>query len=160
MCKKRYNYRISKYNPVFRDTNGFFQKDEWTSIYDVGKIYENARFTIDDYIVVEKKYIHAIDKLIEITKTESLKIRKLEDNNNKCPYKNNSRLFLKSDITSVIQSCLREEYWCILSGPQFTLHFGYDYYFYVLNCSYSYSEIEKCMSELGLFVENDRKPIH
>ncbi len=31
-------YRISKYNPTFRTEEGIYEKEEWTSYYDIGKI--------------------------------------------------------------------------------------------------------------------------
>ncbi len=55
-----YKYRISKYNPKFRSFTGKYINDEWTSISDIGKIYNNKEFTKKEYIITENKYISAI----------------------------------------------------------------------------------------------------
>ena len=36
-------YRISKYDPQFR-VNGAYQKNEWTSISDIGKVFDDGGF--------------------------------------------------------------------------------------------------------------------
>ena len=55
-----YKYRISKYNPKFRNSTGKYTNDEWTSISDIGKTYNNKKFTKKEYIITEDKYISAI----------------------------------------------------------------------------------------------------
>lgn len=49
-------YRVSKYDPQYR-INGIYQKDEWTAISDVGKVYEGKMFTEDEYCNVEQSYV-------------------------------------------------------------------------------------------------------
>ncbi len=39
-----FQYRITKYDPAFR-IDGKYTKDEWTSIHDIGKIYNGCIFT-------------------------------------------------------------------------------------------------------------------
>ena len=36
-----FEYRITKYNPIFR-VNGIYTRDDWTSICDVGKKYNES----------------------------------------------------------------------------------------------------------------------
>lgn len=45
-------YRISKYDPQYR-IDGIYQKDEWTSMSDIGNIYGGKVFTEDEYYKVE-----------------------------------------------------------------------------------------------------------
>ncbi len=33
----KFMWRVTKYNPTFRDENGTYIKDEWTSFSDIGK---------------------------------------------------------------------------------------------------------------------------
>ena len=54
--------RISKYNPSFR-TNGIYQKQEWTSVFDIGRSYGGKRFTKKEYLETELRYV---DCLLEI----------------------------------------------------------------------------------------------
>ena len=149
-------YRISKYNPEFRK-NGAYSKSEWTSIADVGKIFDGVEFTMEDYCIVENNYLQAIEKILEITHTKSLKIRKLEDYRNRCFYKNNSCLYQKADIISVVRDCLQEKYWCELRSPSLTIQFGYEYYVYV-RCALSYHQILSEITRFNLFAEQNLKP--
>ncbi|MDX8362433.1 hypothetical protein [Cytobacillus sp. IB215316] len=42
----KYQFRITKYNPAFRNCEGHYTKtDEWTSAYDIGKWLEIACFS-------------------------------------------------------------------------------------------------------------------
>lgn len=55
-------FRISKYNCKFR-INEIYTKDEWTSIGDNGKEYDNTIFTYDEYHKVESSYLNAIKNI-------------------------------------------------------------------------------------------------
>ena len=156
MWNKNFYYRISKYNPIFR-VKELYEKPEWTSIYDVGKLYDGTEFTMNDYIDMEEKYLCAIEKLLDATQTKSLRIIKLEDHQGQCCYRQWQRLHNKNDIIFVAQNCLREKYWCELYSRALTIHFGYEFYIYV-RCALSYQQIVSEISSLGLFVENNKKP--
>ena len=41
--KKRINFSITKYNPIYRNEFGHYQHDEWTSISDIGKSFEKMK---------------------------------------------------------------------------------------------------------------------
>lgn len=49
-------YRISKYDPQFR-VNGAYQKNEWTSVSDIGKVFDDGVLTLAEYLRVENEYI-------------------------------------------------------------------------------------------------------
>ena len=49
-------YRISKYDPQFR-VNGAYQKNEWTSISEIGKVFDDGVLTLAEYLRVENEYI-------------------------------------------------------------------------------------------------------
>ncbi|QSX06726.1 hypothetical protein JYG23_04550 [Sedimentibacter sp. zth1] len=55
-----YMWRITKYNPQYRDSYGAYLKDEWTSLSDVGKQYDGKVFTKDEYLEYERLYIESI----------------------------------------------------------------------------------------------------
>ena len=153
---KKHYYRISKYDPQFR-INGVFTKNEWTSIYDVGNIFEGTKFTMNEYLIVEKNYLLAIEKIMDNTHTKSLTISKLADYQGHCNYRKGQRLHQKKDILSVVRDCLREKYWCELRSRSLAIYFGYEYYVYV-RCALSYSEIIEETSCVNLFVEKDKRP--
>ncbi len=73
----KYCWRITKYNPNFRDENGSYTKDEWTSLYDVGKKYNDKVFTIEEYLETEEKYINSILKIMTFAKIPYLQVRNL-----------------------------------------------------------------------------------
>ena len=50
---------ITKYNPIFRDKNGFYRKKDWIGLQDVGKVFDGKLLTFELYSEVEKKYIDA-----------------------------------------------------------------------------------------------------
>ncbi len=51
------NFRISKYNPVFRDEYGCYTKEEWTSISDVDKEICGVKLSLGGYLNIENKKI-------------------------------------------------------------------------------------------------------
>lgn len=60
---KMLKVRITKYNPIYRDDNGYYTLNDWTSFSDIGKEYNNSIFTLEEYIKVENSYLSAIDIL-------------------------------------------------------------------------------------------------
>ncbi len=55
--KKHIKIPITKYNPIYRNELGHYLKDEWTSISDIGTIYNGIEFTFDEYVKVENLYV-------------------------------------------------------------------------------------------------------
>ncbi len=72
-----YKYRISKYNPIFRNSAGKYMNDEWTSISDIGKIYNNKKFTQNEYIEIENKYISAIMLVVKKMNIDKMQVNNL-----------------------------------------------------------------------------------
>ena len=60
-------YRITKYNPANR-INGAYMSDEWTSISDIGKVFNGIILSQDTYLKTEKAYIDCCIELIEKAK--------------------------------------------------------------------------------------------
>ena len=71
-------YRITKYNPKFRDKNGVYLKDEWTSYDDIGQIRNYKEVAVEEYLNTEEKYIKAILSLLNEKKVNGLIISDLE----------------------------------------------------------------------------------
>ncbi|MBP1999098.1 hypothetical protein J2Z69_000117 [Paenibacillus shirakamiensis] len=166
-----YCWRITKYDPVFRDNEGRFKKEEWTSFSDIGRFYEGSQFTITDYLSIESKYINAVTSLMEYMNLFSLKITNVEKYNDSASHnqyisrsmtellatiKNGDHI----DITNVPDLCkliLRNHLWGKLSMSSMFVHFGYDYYMYIglqKECPLKLNEIRKA----GLFVEPFASP--
>ena len=59
--------RISKYNPIFRNSSGAYQlTDEWTCPSEIGKTIDKKVFTVEDYLEIEEKYIYTIKEFLRV----------------------------------------------------------------------------------------------
>lgn len=149
-----HQYRLTKYDPRFRDHSGAYQRDEWTSISDVGSVKAGQVVTIEEYETVEAAYINTICRLIESAEIGPFRVFDPE-----------SALMAHHDLVppgglgSVLKSLLREAYWCRLAdADQYFIHVGYDYYIY-LGLPDDLVNPQRLVSE-GLFLEPFESPYH
>jgi hypothetical protein len=162
--------RITKYNPLYRNTTGNYEKDEWISFFDIGKIFEHKELTLKDYLIVENAYINTLVAFMECSNIDTMRVRSLEK---QVPLKaslfypkaildafntiTNGMVADKELIKSIGRLVLREDIWCKLEAKNMYVHFGYDYYMYIGTagvCSEAVMRSEK----LGLFVESYDSP--
>lgn len=148
MSKNFKQYRITKYNPIHR-VNGIYTKDEWTSMYDVGKSYDKKIFKFEDYLVVERSYLKVIEKVLQELNIKRVVIKQGENIYSKL---NNSVLRSQEEVLLVARGCLREEFWCKLESKNFFIHFGYDYYMYI-GADIEEKHMFEIAHENGLFSE-------
>jgi len=52
-------YRVTKYDPAFRDKSGAYTKDEWTIFKQIGETFSGVQLTSEEYERVEEAYIQA-----------------------------------------------------------------------------------------------------
>ncbi|WP_434420112.1 hypothetical protein [Nannocystis pusilla] len=158
-------FRISKYDPSLRDAAGAYTRKEWTSHGDVGKVFDGAVLTLDEYLAVEERYLELLDKFLGWGRVEKLKVCGLEvydsDSLQRC--RGDARPGLSEDvwldgaaIREVARLVLREVLWCRLEGQNFYLHFGYDFYMYIGGAAL----IGAPPTVTGLFVERIRESPH
>lgn len=164
-------YRISKYNPKFRDEDGCYTREEWTSISDVGEYINGVKVSLQEYLDTESKYIKALNSILNDLNIKHLYVMELEKQDDTI---NNDYVFegftmnvidtVKSlkegqelnreKINYVIQATLREIFWCGLYSR--TTHIiikpGYDFYINVICPQLSQNVIES-ISNLGLYIE-------
>jgi hypothetical protein len=171
--KIKFQWRVTKYNPDFRDENGYYTLiEEWTCPSEIGKIINGKEFTLDEYLQVEAAYVNAVIKFIEESGINSLRILKLSHLNISDEDKNSSlyetafeQLALqedsvvnKNEIYLICKMVLRNFLDCQLYlKDKFFVHFGWDYYMYIgsyVNCS---TAIEIATNN-GLFVERIQSP--
>lgn len=168
-------YRISKYNPAFRDKNDRYVKEGWTSYSDIGKCYEGNFFEIDEYIDMEEKYIQTLMLIIDENRITTLQVCEVEQNftiseiqsmlkskglsildeeKSILEHLKERDLIKRNEIWLIIKLVLRECIWCNLKNKldDFVIEFGYDYYMYV-KCDEISHEIVFKIQENGLFVE-------
>jgi hypothetical protein len=164
-------WRITKYNPIYRNAKDEFIKNEWTSYWDIGKIYQNSALTIKEYLLVENKYINAIICFMNYLEIKSFRITGLEKYDNLSFFHDNmskkmemffktlqdDSLIKKDTIAYISRLVLREYIWCKLESPVMFIHFGYDYYMYI-GCSIECKSIIDEIRESGLFIETFQSP--
>jgi hypothetical protein len=130
----RNKYRVTKYDPAFRDTDGSYRKSEWTSYFDVGKTFDGVRLTKANYLKTEDSYLFAIESFLNESAINSLRLIGLEN-----PSETTLPPFVLPNASLSIVQCvefarivLREVVWGKLVAPgRAYVHFGYDFYMYI-----------------------------
>ena len=145
-------YRISKYNPKFRDKFGAFTIREWTSISDVGRIYGGKTFTMQDYFQTENQYINCFLELLNLAHCGTLKVHSLECQNSEW---HEGEILSIPGIELFARQCLREQIWGKLESECFFIHFGYDYYTYIGTILSTEEVAEACKAN---FLYSEERP--
>jgi hypothetical protein len=170
-------YRVSKYNPKYRDSEGNYTKHEWWSYVEIGEMFDNKLFTIENYLLLENSYISTIKDLAkylyiksllisEMTKTEMLIpenfLKLYEDNlisyynslyeNQEIPYSDLNKLLkllLRQDITGHLED----------KHSKLSIDFGYDYYMFIKTDKKNKTKLNEICNQNGLFMEDSGFPI-
>lgn len=161
------SWRVTKYNPAHRDAQGKFSSAEWTSVHDVGKFFGGKELTVDEYLRMENAYIDTIVDFCTDAGCLSLTVRDAEQAG-PIPNVLGEVLLVPpaplskvscDDLPIVIRSCLREIFWCRLEAEDesFKIHFGYDYYVYILGVEPSSVTLATARAR-GMFVEPWQSP--
>lgn len=145
-----HQYRVTKYDPQYR-VDGAYTRREWTSISDVGEVFDGAPFTIADYEEAEGRHIAFLCALAEQEGALPLTIDHLESDHVTCPWHDRQQLTL-AGLPALLRDVLRERCWCRLTGRNFFIHFGHDYYMYV-GCSLEAAEASSLAGRFRLFAE-------
>jgi hypothetical protein len=168
-------WQISKYDPAYRDEAGVYQRDEWTSVSDLGRSLEGGRLDLETYLATEQAHIDAVHAFMDDAGVATLSVSRLE------PARHVSSLSdyglpdaeelaslaseLREDselsgvrLDHVLRLELREIVWCWLEAPdRFVVDVAYDYYVHVGTVAPSERAIARA-TELGLFVEPYHHP--
>jgi hypothetical protein len=170
------SYRITKYNPAKRDSNGYYADDkEWTSISDIGDSKFES-FSYDDYKRIEDGYALCINllmkeyKAFEFIATDVTNIWKSKDiaKDKQTGRLRDLEVDFEKDIKPIIEGvkisetsveyysrlCLREVFQMKLINPKLEIEFGFDYYMYV-TCPKIPENIVSQIEKNFLFVEED-----
>jgi len=151
-------YRVSKYNPAFRDQSGAYTKVEWTFFRQIGQTFSGVLLTSDEYERVEEAYIQTALSFLRESGLLSMRVAGLENPRTQpLDFQNDSVLPLDR-IGEIIRRILREEFWCRLERSEGFIHFGWDYYMYV-GVPHPCPTAEARAAELGLYVEEFASPI-
>lgn len=163
------NYRISKYSPSCRDINEAFTLNTWTSVSDIGKIFDNKKFCAIEYLDIEEKYWRTLRYFLGLYEIKRLKVQGLEMNSMLPSFFSKSKYFCNRDfkkylregsicplkiIEIITRLCLRNQVWCRLQSDENDyIHFGYDYYMYFGSRRNIEVNIDTNKIPLGIYVE-------
>jgi hypothetical protein len=162
-------YRISKYNPEFRDETGRYLRDEWTSVSDIGQSFDGIALDPPTYLATEMAYVCSVREFMVDAGVTSLRVASLEpppdldplweyglpDGKELAPLARELRDGTELDGTKldqVLRLELREVLWCRLESPgRFVVNTGHDYYLHIGTAALSERAIAMT-HQLGLFV--------
>jgi hypothetical protein len=146
-----FSYRIAKYR--FLDAQNRLRSGEgdWTSFADVGE-----KVSIEDYLAVESKYLSTLLMVCEALNVDRLQVVELEDAEGASGLQDGEWLELQR-IEAAARSVLREEWWCKFRGGEIEVHFGYDFYMYMV-APVDISEQLMRRADVGLFIQEFRSP--
>lgn len=169
----QFNYRVTKYNPDYRNKKGHYLfQDEWTCYSQVGTKCGSKVLTLDKYFEVENNYIQSIILFMKCNRITTFKISGgLEKKWNpiKDPNSTKEMIYLfasikDKDILKINQIkdlcrlALRNYVWCKLEYDEtMFVHFYFDYYMYIGSKSECKKAVES-IEESGLFVEEFESP--
>lgn len=141
------DYSISKYRPQFYNSQSVYTRNEWTSISDIGKSFDDGVLTTNEYLETEQHYIDTamelalqsgctyltVDYLEGKTKDIVQWAEKHSPDFNLLRPANKIRQGLKisvSDCADYLRLCLRECCYAEFSNytHNFHIQFGYEYY--------------------------------
>jgi hypothetical protein len=150
-------YRVTKYDPRYRDARGAYRRNEWTSVADVGRAFDGVVLTREEYDCVESAYVESALAFVRESGVSNLNIAGLETHRGfPFRYQEGTRLFL-DEAGEVLRRVLREEVWCRLEAPAAFVHVGYDYYMYV-GVARLTPLADQLARRLGLVVEPFKSP--
>lgn len=171
-----YKYRISKYNPQYRDEKGIYHKEDWTSYSDIGKKYNGKVFSKDDYIKTETQYCNTILNILEINGVQEVILEDVELyfsvdeikhmlRNKELDFSIEGEIAINSlkngdkidihELKLYLRLILRECFWCrLLDVPSLIqVEFGYDYYVYLYSGNIISTDIVENYKKEGMFIE-------
>lgn len=135
--------RITKYHGYDVEGNLTSPENEWTNYFDVGN-----KVSLEDYILVEDEYINFVISLCYLFSVEKLTVSELEifDEAGLLKYPESVAI---NELPLLIRDVLREKIWCKLLSDDLEVHFGYDFYMYVvcpLSCDFIKTKIKTSLN--------------
>lgn len=152
-----HEYRVTKYNPSFRDASGAYTRDEWTSFNDIGRSFDGVSLTRETYEQVEGAYVAAAVAFLCESSVPHLVVRGLENKRRHAIAIREGESLPIEKLADVPRSVLRDESWCRFEGNDAFVHVGWDYYMYV-GVPRPCPATRQKATELGLYVEDLTSP--
>jgi hypothetical protein len=154
-----HEYRVTKYDPAFRDPAGAYTKDEWVSVRDVGLSFSGVLLTREAYERIEDSYVRAALAFLTEGGLSSLRVEGLENSKGQRLAFGEGSVVQLEHVGDVIRRVLREEFWCRLEDVGGFVHVGRDYYMYV-GVPHPCPTARAQTVGFGLYVEEFSSPYH
>jgi hypothetical protein len=119
-------YRVTKYNPAFRNSAGAYTRDDWTMFKDVGKSFGGAVLTHEEHERVENAYLSAALAFMSEAGLSSFVVDSLENHRGHELTLEEGSVLPLEQVGDVMRRVLREEFWCRLEGHGGFIHLGWD----------------------------------
>ena len=152
-----HHFRVTKYDPAYRDASGAYQHDEWTSFSDIGEVFSGTPLTLRTYEETEDAYIRAAVDFLREAGASCLRVVNLEVQPDAVGAPLEGDTLNLEQISSVLRGLLREDFWCRLEGENVFVHVGWDYYMYI-GVPHQCPVAEASARAQGLFVEAFASP--
>lgn len=152
-----FEFRVTKYDPAHRNARGWYTRDEWTEVSDIGHAFAGVVLTEAEY--QRDAYAAVAVAFMREAGVVPLVVTSLENHANAAaPYRDGSHV-AGEEIGTVVGRMLRGEFWCRLEGEGVFVHIGRDFYMYV-GVPRPCPDAAVLAGRLGLFVEPFRSPYH
>ena len=154
-----YEYRVTKYDPKFRDARGHYLQEDWIMFRQIGESFSGVVLTAEEYERVETAYVNSAIAFLREAGLLSMSVADLENHRgSQIAFRNGSTLPL-DEVADVLRQMLQEKCWCRLEGKEAFVHVGWDYYMYI-GVPHRCVIAEQKAAGLGLFVEEFVSPCH
>ena len=146
-------HEIVKYEPRFYDENGVYQKDEWTSFFDVGKEYEGKVVTMEDYLDVENRFIGITRAVLEAAGCSFVTLGYVESGKRK-GIKEGMRVRIQ-EVDPFLRLALRGKAFIVFINKRKGIQFDYnDEVLYMhLYCRIPKEELQAIVESRGLYLD-------
>jgi hypothetical protein len=147
-----FQYRVTKYNPRFRNRHGGYTLDDWICVSQIGDSFGGVVLTPERYEQVETAYATTAVAFMKEAGTPRLLALGVENHHENPSAPIEEAAVGVAALEDMIRRLLRGEFWCRLEAAESFIHIGYDYYMYVgapRACEQSCSLARSA----GLFVE-------
>ena len=156
---KKASHEIVKYKPEFYDDNGVYQKDEWTSYYDVGKEYDGKVVSLEEYLDIENRFISITRAVLESAGCTFVTLGYIESRRKK-GLKEGMRVRVDK-IAPYLRMALQGKAFIVFinrdKGIQFD--FSEDVLYMHLNCRIPEEELRNIVESRGLYLDPRGKVI-
>lgn len=151
-------YRVTKYNPAFRNDYGHYTRVEWTTFKQIGETFSDVLFTREEYERVEDAYVQASLTFLREGGLSSMTVAGIQNRSKQPIDFDNGTVLPLERIGEIIRRALREEIYCRLEGSESFIHFDWDYYMYI-GVPHPCPGAHARAAELGLYVEEFASPV-